>query len=91
MGCGPAGLIVGTPDAFASVTIPVGSYGIDTKLVLKPDQHRFAIGLYDFPTLPDLEQTRAYFRASADATAAESRSQTMQRSASSPGTRNGST
>jgi len=68
-GCGPAGLIVGTPDAFASVTIPVGSYGIDTKLVLKPDQHRFAIGLYDFPTLPDLEQTRAYFRASADAEA----------------------
>lgn len=68
-GSGPAGLLIGTPDAFARVTIPVGNYGIDTKLVLKPDQRRFALGLYDFPTLPDLEQTRAYFRAGADAEA----------------------
>ncbi|NLF18228.1 MAG: hypothetical protein GX595_13405, partial [Lentisphaerae bacterium] len=68
-GCGPAGLIVGTPEAFDEVRIPVGEYGIETHLRLKPDQRRFALGLYDFPTLPDLEATRSYFRASADAEA----------------------
>ena len=69
-GCGPAGLIVGTPKAFAAITIPVASYGIDTKLVLKPDQRTFAIALYDYPTLPAMEATRAYFRENADAEAA---------------------
>ena len=70
-GSGPAGLIVGTPDAFAAITIPVGSYGIDTKLVLKPGAQSFALGFYDYPTLPDGEQARAYYRASADADAGQ--------------------
>jgi hypothetical protein len=70
-GCGPAGLLVGTPDAFASITIPVGTYGIDTRLVLKPDARSFAIALYDYPNLPDAEQARTYFRTSADAEAAQ--------------------
>ncbi len=68
-GCGPAGLIVGTPEAFDEVRIPVGEYGIETHLRLKPDQRRFALGLYDFPTLPELEATRSYFRSGADAEA----------------------
>lgn len=68
-GCGPAGLLIGTPDSFSSVTIPVGNYGIDTRLDLKPDRRSFALALYDYPAFPGLEETRALFRAQGDAEA----------------------
>ena len=60
-GSGPAGMIVGTPDAFSSVEIPVGAYGTVTTLELKPEAREFAIALYDFPTTPDYRQVREYF------------------------------
>jgi len=68
-GAGPAGLLVGTPEAFDSISMPAGGYGIVTTAVLKPEARSFALGLYDFPALPDCEQTRSYFRQSADAEA----------------------
>lgn len=67
---GSAGLIVGTPESFQAVTIPVGGYGITTRLAMKPDKRSFALALYSFPTLPDYEETRTFFRASADTEAA---------------------
>ncbi len=68
-GQGPAGLLVGTPDAFESITIPVGSYGIDTTLNLPSESTDFALGLYDYPLFPDTEEARAYFNRSADSEA----------------------
>jgi hypothetical protein len=65
-GDGSAGLLIGTPDAFSSISFPAGGYGIVTTAQLKPDARGFALGLYDFPSLPDFQQTRDYFRASAD-------------------------
>ena len=60
-GAGSAGMIIGTPDVFESVEIPVGDYGIVTTLELKPEARRFAVALYDFPSMPDYQQTRDYF------------------------------
>ncbi|MCD6362267.1 MAG: beta-galactosidase, partial [Armatimonadetes bacterium] len=68
-GDGSAGMIIGTPDAFAAVTIPVGAYGINTTLELKPDARRWALALYDFPSLPDYRETREYFARLGDAEA----------------------
>ncbi|MBD3293190.1 MAG: hypothetical protein GF393_09715, partial [Armatimonadia bacterium] len=68
-GRGPAGLLVGTPDAFESISIPVGEYGINTTLNLPGEATDFAIGLYDYPLFPDIEETRDYFARSADAEA----------------------
>ena len=61
-GSGSAGLIIGTPDSFRSVSVPVGSYGITSTFTLKPEQQSFALGFYDFPTLAGVEDTREYFR-----------------------------
>jgi len=69
-GSGSAGLLIGTPDAFANITTPTGGYGLTTTATLKPEARSFALGLYDFPSLPDCQQTRDYFKASADAEAA---------------------
>ncbi|HUS80518.1 MAG TPA: beta-galactosidase, partial [Armatimonadota bacterium] len=63
---GSGGLLVGTSDAFESITIPVGDYGIFTRLQLAPAARSFAVALYDFPTLPDYQQTREYFGRSGD-------------------------
>ena len=63
---GPAGLLVGTPQAFDSVSIPVTGYGIVTRLDLKPGQRTFALALYSFPPMPGVEKTRDYFRSHAD-------------------------
>ncbi len=68
-GDGSAGLIIGTPDAFSNIAIPVGQYGIETKAYLVPGETDFAFGLYDFPTLPDLTATREYFGRMGDAEA----------------------
>ncbi len=68
-GAGSGGMIIGTPDAFSSITIPVGDYGINPVLELAPGQQSFAIGLYDYPSLPDYQKTREYFLTSADAEA----------------------
>jgi len=62
---GSAGLLIGTPDAFSKVTIPVGGYGTVTTLELKPGARSFALGLYDFPTIPDYRRTRECFRQTA--------------------------
>lgn len=68
---GSSGLLIGTPDAFSSVRIPVAAYGIITHLEMAPEARSFALGLYEYPDLPDYEATREYFRASADAEAAQ--------------------
>ena len=60
-GAGSSGMILGTPEAFASISIPVGDYGIVTTATLKPEARSFALGLYDFPSLPDYQMTREYF------------------------------
>ncbi|MGC9317952.1 MAG: beta-galactosidase, partial [Armatimonadota bacterium] len=66
---GSAGLLIGTPEAFSAVQIPVADYGIVTTLEMAPQARSFALGLYDFPTLPDYQRTREYFGRSADAEA----------------------
>lgn len=66
---GSAGLLVGTPESIESITIPVGDYGVTPTIALPPGGGSFALGLYDFPTLPDPMATRAYFARSADAEA----------------------
>jgi len=63
---GSAGLLIGTPESFARIAFSVASYGITPTLELKPEARRFALGLYDFPALPDFQQTREYFRRCAD-------------------------
>ena len=68
-GSGSAGMLIGTPEAFASVEVPVGAYGITTTLELAPDQREFALALYDLPSLPDYRVTREYFREVATAEA----------------------
>lgn len=67
---GSAGLVIGTPASFSSVTLPASGYGINTTLNLKPGARSFGLGLYDFPTIPEFEKTRAYFRQGADRDAA---------------------
>ncbi len=67
-GQGSAGLVLGA-EAFSSVEVPVGAYGIVTTLELKPETRRFAIALYDFPSMPEYEVTREYFRRLGDAEA----------------------
>ena len=66
---GSSGMLVGTADAFSAVRVPVGDYGIITHLEMAPEARSFALGLYEYPDLPDYEATREYFRASADAEA----------------------
>ncbi len=63
---GSAGVLIGTPDAFESVSVP--SIGYMCPVALRPAQgaRSFGVGLYDFPTLPDYLATRAYFERSAD-------------------------
>jgi len=68
-GQGSAGLVIGSADAFSSVEIPVGAYSITTTLELAPEARRFAIALYDFPTIPDYRTTREYFGRLGDAEA----------------------
>ena len=66
---GSAGLLIGTPQAFSKITIPVADYGIETLAELRPEARSFALGLYDFPSMPDYEPTRTSFRAAGDAEA----------------------
>jgi len=66
---GSAGLLVGTPESIESITIPVAEYGIVPTIELPAAGGSFAVGLYDFPTLPDPMATREYFARSADAEA----------------------
>ncbi|MGI5818052.1 MAG: beta-galactosidase [Armatimonadota bacterium] len=68
-GQGPSGLLIGTPDAFESITVPVGAYGITTTLRLPGGATDFALGLYDYPLFPDINESREYFARSADAEA----------------------
>ena len=69
-GAGSSGMILGTPEAFAAISIPVGNYGIVTTATLKPEARSFALGLYDFPSLPDYQMTREYYGKWADKEAA---------------------
>ncbi|MBN2309285.1 MAG: beta-galactosidase [Candidatus Hydrogenedentes bacterium] len=67
-GAGSAGLLLGDAAAFRSATvIGIGGYGEYVDLVLDPSRTDFALGLYEFPSMPDYEITRAYFRRLADA------------------------
>ncbi|HOZ47896.1 MAG TPA: beta-galactosidase [Candidatus Hydrogenedentes bacterium] len=67
-GAGSAGLILGDATASSSVTVSaIGGYAEYVDIALNPEQRAFALGLYEFPGLPDYEETRAYFRRIADA------------------------
>ena len=67
-GDGSAGLLLGDTDVFAKATAGgIGDYGEYIDLELKPGQRHFCLALYEFPSLPDPLETRAYFRRSADA------------------------
>ncbi len=67
-GAGSAGLLLGDASAFASVTVAeIGGYAEYTDIVLKPERRTFALGLYECPSIPDYEATRAYFRRIANA------------------------
>jgi hypothetical protein len=68
-GGGSAGMIIGTPDAFSSIHIPVGAYGITTTLTLEEGRTDFALALYDFPMMPDYQVTRDFFGAMGDSEA----------------------
>ncbi|NLC59389.1 MAG: hypothetical protein GX774_21330, partial [Armatimonadetes bacterium] len=65
---GSAGLLLGDTSAFAQVTLDeIGGYAEYVDLTLKSDRRAFALALYECPSIPDAEETRAYFRRSADA------------------------
>ncbi|HOM83233.1 MAG: hypothetical protein GX785_03175 [Armatimonadetes bacterium] len=67
MGDGSAGLILGDTTAFSRVTLDdIGGYAEYVNLTLAPGRRDFALALYAFPSIPDPEETRAYFRRSAD-------------------------
>jgi hypothetical protein len=69
-GDGPAGLLLGDTSAFSQVTIDAGGYAEYANLTLAPDRRSFALGLYEFPDMPDPDATREYFRRSATAESA---------------------
>ncbi len=67
-GAGSAGLLLGDASAYARVTVSaIGGYAEYTDIILNPDRRVFALGLYEFPSMPDYESTRDYFRRNADA------------------------
>ncbi len=66
---GSAGLLLGTPASFRAVNVDVGNYPIFLHLELAPDKRDFALAFYDQPALPDVQETRRYFREQADAEA----------------------
>ncbi|MFO7975818.1 MAG: hypothetical protein R6V12_14430, partial [Candidatus Hydrogenedentota bacterium] len=67
-GAGSAGLLLGDASAYSSVTVSgIGGYAEYTDIVLKPERRTFAFGLYEYPSMPDYEATREYFRRIADA------------------------
>ncbi len=62
-GDGSAGLLLGDPAAFDRVSLSeIGGYAEYVDIALKPGRRDFALALYEFPTMPDPEETRAYFR-----------------------------
>lgn len=66
-GDGSAGLLLGDTTAFSRVTLEgIGGYAEYVNLTLAPGRRDFALALYAFPSIPDPEETRAYFRRSAD-------------------------
>lgn len=68
MGAGSAGLLLGDASAYASVSgSEIGGYAEYTDIVLKPGRRTFALGLYEYPSMPDYEATRDYFRRIGDA------------------------
>lgn len=65
---GSAGLLLGDPHAYTEAALTrLGGYNQVVDLGIDPQKQRFAFGLYDYPDLPDHEQTRAYFQRSANA------------------------
>ncbi len=66
-GAGSAGLLLGDASAFSKVTVNgIGGYAEYVDITLDPDRREFALGLYEYPAMPDYKQTRAYFRRAAD-------------------------
>lgn len=67
LGDGSAGLLLGDTTAFQTVRLEgLGGYAEYVDLTLAPGRRRFALGLYEFPSMPDPKETRAYFRRSAN-------------------------
>ena len=66
-GAGQAGLLLGDISVFSQVSLTgIGGYAEYVDLALKPNQRNFALGFYEFPSLPSVRETRAHFRAVAD-------------------------
>jgi hypothetical protein len=63
---GSSGLLLGDTSAFSQVTVDAGGYAEYANLTLAPGRRSFALGLYDFPSMPDWQATRDYFRRLAD-------------------------
>ncbi|MBM3475662.1 MAG: hypothetical protein FJX75_20550 [Armatimonadetes bacterium] len=63
---GSSGLLLGDTSAFSQVTVEAGGYAEYADLTLAPGRRSFALGLYDYPTLPDWRVTREYFGRLAD-------------------------
>lgn len=67
-GSGSAGLLLGDASAFSRMSVDnIGGYPEHVTLTLKPDRRQFALGFYEFPDIRDFNETREYFRRSADA------------------------
>jgi len=68
---GSAGLLLGDTSAFSSVVLnSIGGYAEHVDLTLAPGRRSFALGLYEFPSMPDYAATRAHFGQLADAESA---------------------
>lgn len=67
-GAGSAGLLLGDASTFSKVVVNgIGGYAEYVDITLDPSRREFALGLYEYPAMPDYEATRAYFRRTADA------------------------
>ncbi len=60
-GAGSAGLLLGDATAYSEATVGAGGYANYANLTLAPDRQSFAVGLYEFPDMPDPAVTRDYF------------------------------
>ena len=67
-GAGSAGLLLGDSGAFSEVKVNgIGGYAEYVDITLDPSRRDFALGLYEYPAIPDYAQTRAYFKRLGDA------------------------
>ncbi|MFA9478836.1 beta-galactosidase trimerization domain-containing protein [Phycisphaerales bacterium AB-hyl4] len=62
-GAGPAGLLLGSHEGFDSATVrSIGGYNQSVDLRLNQDKRQFAVAFHESPDLPEIDETRLYFR-----------------------------